>query len=170
MTGDGEADSNAHLDDETGSDAQQNDEAGAFGSIDASALRRIRDLFVELEPLVESATLDDPLNPQTVAVELSDGVGAASNARLDVRWSLAGNYAVHYTDDRERDFRFDRHPKPDAPTRHFHLPPDAPSRPVESSCIVVTELELVVRAVLDRWRYAYERGTFDELNDATNPP
>jgi hypothetical protein len=141
-----------------------------FGPIDAGALREIRDLIVEMEPLVETASLDDPVNPQTLSVELSDGIGDASAARLDIRWSLTGNYAVHYTDDQGRDFRFDRHPKPDAPTRHFHPPPDAPSRPVEPSCITVSEVALVTRAVLHRWRDAYENETFDGINDVENPP
>lgn len=157
-------------DEEDVRDAQSSERSEVFGSIDAGALRRIRDVFVEVEPLVEAASLDDPLNPQTVAVEFSDGVGDASSSRLDVRWSLSGSYAVHHTDDRERNFRFDRHPKPDAPTRHFHPPPDAPSRPVEPSRIAVTEVELVVRAVLSRWRYAYDQGAFVGVNDAANPP
>lgn len=141
-----------------------------FGPIDAGALREIRTLFVETEPLVETASLDDPLNPQTLSVEFSDAISDASTARLDVRWSLTGNYAVHYTDDRDRNFRFDCHPKPDAPTRHFHPPPDAPSRPVEPSCLTVSEVTLVTRMVIQRWRYAYDQGTFDGINDAENPP
>lgn len=141
-----------------------------FGPIDAGALREIRDLVVELEPLVESASLDNPLNPQTVSVDLADGVGAASAARIDVRWSLRGNYAAHYTDTENRNFRFDCHPKPDAPRRHFHPPPDAPSRPVDPSCITVSEIGLVTRAVLQQWRIAYETGGFDGLNEAENPP
>lgn len=141
-----------------------------FGPIDAGALREIRDLFVEREPMVETASLDDPLNPRTLSVELSDGVGTASTARMDVRWSTTDNYGFHYADGEDRNFRFDRHPKPDAPTRHFHPPPDAPSEPVEASCITVTELPLVARAVLQRWRDAYDRSTFDGINDAANPP
>ena len=147
--------------------AEQGD---VFGPIDAGALREIRDLVDAQEPLVETATLDDPLNPQTLAVELSDAVGAASTARIDIRWSLSGNYAAHYTDDQDRDFRFDCHPKPDAPRRHVHPPPDAPSRPVEPSCITVSEVGLVTRAILQRWRYAYTNGTFEGINDAENPP
>jgi hypothetical protein len=151
-------------------DSQPAEPTEVFGPIDAGALREIRDLVVNQEPLVEEASLDDPLNPQTLSVDLSDGVGAASTARIDIRWSLAGNYAAHYTDAQGRDFRFDCHPKPDAPTRHFHPPPDAPSRPVEPSCITVREAPLVTRAVLQRWRYAYTNGTFEGLNDAENPP
>lgn len=149
---------------------QPSEQSEVFGPIDAGALREMRDLFVDMEPLVETATLDDPFDPQTLLVELSDGVGEASTARFDVRWSLTDNYAVHYTDDRDRNFRFDCHPKPDAPSRHFHPPPDAPSRPVGSSCITVPELPLVTRAVLQRWRYAYSQGTFEGINDAENPP
>lgn len=141
-----------------------------FGPIDAGSLREIRDLFLRMEPLAEGASLDDPLNPQTLSVELSDGVGDASAARLDVRWSLSANYAVHYTDDRDRNFRFDCHPKRDAPRRHFHPPPDAPSRPVEPSCISVSEASLVVRAVIQQWRDAYDRWTVEGVNDAENPP
>lgn len=151
-------------------DSQPAEPTEVFGPIDAGALREIRDLVVNQEPLVEEASLDDPLNPQTLSVDLSDGVGAASTARIDIRWSLAGNYAAHYTDAQGWDFRFDCHPKPDAPTRHFHPPPDAPSRPVEPSCITVREAPLVTRAVLQRWRYAYTNGTFEGLNDAENPP
>lgn len=141
-----------------------------FGPIDAGALREIRDLFLELEPLVESASVDDPLNPQTLTVELSVGVGSAEAARFDVRWSLTGNYAFHYVDDLDRNFRFDAHPKPDAPRRHFHSPPDASSRPVEPSCIAVREVELVSRAVLKQWRDTLERGTLQHVNEAEDPP
>lgn len=110
------------------------------------------------------------MNPRALSVELLDGVGEASAARLDVWWSLASNYAFHYTDDRDRDFRFDRHPKPDAPDRHFHPPPDAPSHRVEPSCIGVSQIPLVTRTVLQRWRYAHDRGSFEGITGATDPP
>nr|WP_267164272.1 hypothetical protein [Halovenus salina] len=152
------------------SDSQPAEQAEMFGPIDAGALREIRDLVVDQEPLVEEASLDEPLNPQTLSIELSDGIGVADTARLDIRWSLTGNYAAHYTDNQGRDFRFDCHAKPDAPRQHFHPPPDAPSRPVEPSCITVCEASLVTRAILQRWRYAYTNETFDGLNDAENPP
>jgi hypothetical protein len=149
---------------------EESSEREVFGPIDAAALRDIRDLFEKLEPLVETATLDDPLNPQTLSVELGDGVGEADTARFDVRWSLSDNYCFHYTDGCGRNFRFDCHPKPDGPNRHVHLPPDAPSRPVVASCITVREVSLVTRAVLQRWRDAYERGTLDVIHDGENPP
>ena len=69
-----------------------------FGPVDAGALRTIRDLFIEMESLVEIATLDDPLNPRTLSIELVDVIRAASTAQIEIRWSLIGNYAAHYTD------------------------------------------------------------------------
>lgn len=153
-----------------GDEPDEGSRSEAFGPIDAGALSEIRDLFVEAEPLVADTAVDDPLNPQTLSIELSDGIGGATEARFDIRWSTSGHYAFHYTDGSGLNFRFDCHPKPEAPTRHFHPPPDAPSRPVEPLCVVVSELPLVTRAVLERWRDAYDRGTAAGLNDATDPP
>lgn len=153
-----------------GGQPQPSDDREVFGPIDAEALREIQSLFVEMEPLVGAASLDNPLNPQMLSIEIADGVGTASSARIDVRWSLTGNYAFQYSDGQDRHLRFDRHPKPDGPTRHFHPPPDAPSRPVDRSCITLSELPLVTRAVLQRWRYAYETESFEGINDASNPP
>jgi len=147
-----------------------NEQSEVFGPVDAGALREIRYLFVAQEPLVAAASLDDPLNPQTLSVELSDGFGPATVARIDVRWSLTGNYAAQYTDDRDQNFRVDCHPKPDASRRHFHPPPDALSRPVEPSCIRVSAVATVTRAIMDRWRHAHSHGTFEGINDAVNPP
>jgi hypothetical protein len=157
-------------DDERSQHRQSNEQSEVFGPIDAGALREIRDLFVDHEPLVETASLDDPLNPQTLSVELSDGIGPASTAQIDVRWSVTGNYAAHYTDDRDWNFRFDCHPKPNAPRRHFHPPPDAPTRPVEPPCITASAVGLVTQAILQRWRHAYTHETFEEINNAENPP
>ena len=142
---------------------------GGFGPIDAGSLRDIREVFAQEEQLVESATLAPPLDPHVLRIELADGIGPAESARFDVRWSLTDNYAFHYRDEEGVDFRFDRHPKPDAPTIHFHTPPDAPRKPVEASCIRVTESSLVARAVLKLWRGAYEHGSFDGLNEAEDP-
>ncbi|MDQ2056353.1 hypothetical protein [Halobellus sp. H-GB7] len=38
-------------------------------------------------------------------------------------------------------------PKPDAPQRHFHRPPEAHSDDVEQSCITATDPMIVARAV-----------------------
>ena len=141
-----------------------------FGAVDPGALREIRDVFVEMEPLVESTSLDDPLSPSELRVTLAEGIGDAAGARFDVQWSVRNYYSFHYTDDAGVDARFDRHPKPEGSTSHFHVPPDADSDAIERSCITVTEPRLVARAVLKCWRRAHDRGTVDGLNDAASPP
>jgi hypothetical protein len=146
------------------------DESAGFGPIDADALRDIRSVVTTMEPLVTAARLDDPLNPGQLHVEFEDGIGAATSARIDARWSTRDNYSFHYTDDAGVDYRFDRHPKPDGPRAHFHPPPDAPSDGAVPSCIRVVEIPLVARAVFGLWRNAYERGSVDGINDAANPP
>ena len=98
---------------------QPNEHAEVFGSIDAGALREIRDLFVEQEPLFQNASFDGPLNPQMMSLKLSDGIGVATTARIDVQWSLTGNYAAHYTDEQERNFRFDCRLNPEASKNTF---------------------------------------------------
>ena len=40
----------------------------------------------------------------------------------------------------------------------------------EPSCIDVTEVSLVARAVHAMWRAAYENNDLDRLNSASNPP
>jgi hypothetical protein len=40
----------------------------------------------------------------------------------------------------------------------------------EPSCIDVTEVSLVTRAVHAMWRAAYEDGDIEQLNSASNPP
>ncbi len=56
--------------------------------------------------------------------------------------------------------------------RHFHPPPAASDAPegVEPSCIEVSEVFPVARAVLTCWRQAYDRGDFEECNAVDDPP
>lgn len=137
-----------------------------FGPIDAGALHEIRNVFTETEPLVVSAGMDDSMNPQTLHVELSDGIGDATSARFDVRVNLAGDYAFYYMDDEGKEFRYDSHPRSDdIGAEHVHLPAHEPSEPV-ASCIGVTELVLVTRSVLKLWRGAYERASLNGINGA----
>lgn len=144
------------------------------GPIDGGALFDFRTVFEQLEPLA-SADADDPVNPTVLRVQLADGVGVASDARLDVAWTLRDDYSVHYTDSAGRNLRWDVHPH-DYPLPsddpHFHPPPDAPSddSEVEGSCIGVSEVELVARAVRVLWRRAYERETFQGINAVEDPP
>lgn len=125
-------------------------------------------MFVAEEPLVADAETVGPANPRFLRVELRDGIRSADRCRFDVRWSVTDWYSIHHTDDTGREFRFDRHPKPDAPTAHVHCPPDADR--VVASPITVTVPELVARAVRKLWRGVYETGDLDRLTDAENPP
>lgn len=144
------------------------------GAPDGTALRQFRHIFETQEPLA-SGQLDDVINPQTLELHLSDGVGQAETARIDVRWSTTNDYNVHYTDSAGMDLRWDRHPHDyPSPTTdsHFHPPPDAIANPdaVEPSCINETRIDIVARAVHKLWRRAYDQESFDGVNSATDPP
>lgn len=146
------------------------DRTSEFGRIYLPALRRIRDLWSNLEPLVAETGYDDPVHPTEVRIDLADGLLAAGSARFDVRWSVLGNYSFHYVDDEGVNWRFDRHSNSHSPERHFHPPPDAESDRAERSCIRVEEVSLVTRAVHKTWRTAYENDDPSRLNSLSNPP
>ena len=146
------------------------DRAGEFGPIYLPALQRIRDLWLELEPLVETTAYDDVVAPTELQISLTDGVGDADTARLDIQWSELGMYSFHYADGADVNWRFDRHPNTHSVEAHFHPPPDAATTVAEPSCIDVTEVSLVTRAVHAMWRAAYEDTDLDQLNSASNPP
>lgn len=144
------------------------------GAIDAGALHDFRTEFERLEPLA-SGSLDDPLSPSELRLQLDDGIGEASAATITVRWSVHDDYNVHYSDDTGRNLRWDVHPHEytaPAGDAHYHPPPigSTDDDDVEASCISVTELVLVARAVHQLWRAGYDSGTVDPLNDAINPP
>jgi hypothetical protein len=145
------------------------DRAGEFGRISLQALRRIRTLWLDIEPLVEETSYDDSVLPTELHVSLADGIGDANTARFDIQWSRRRMYSFHYTDS-ERDWRFDRHPNTHSPETHFHPPPDAPSTTARPSCITVTEVSLVTRAVHTMWRTAYKQSDLARLNSRSNPP
>jgi hypothetical protein len=146
------------------------DRAGEFGPIYLPALQRIRDLWLDLEPLVDGTSYDDVVAPTELQVSLGDGLGDAERARLDIQWSERGMYSFHYVDTEDVNWRFDRHPNTHAPETHFHPPPAAGTSTAEPSCIDVTEVSLVTRAVHAMWRAAYENADLDRLNSAANPP
>jgi len=144
------------------------------GPIDTPSLFDFRDVFERLEPLA-TGEVNDPIDPTTVTISLADGIGSAGSARLDVRWATNGDYNVHYTDSEDRNLRWDLHPHDfPRPTddSHFHPPPNAASTAddVEPSCLEVTEVKLVARAVHTSWRLAYDRGSVDEINAVESPP
>jgi hypothetical protein len=146
------------------------DRAGEFGVIYLPALQRIRNLWVDLEPLVETTAYDDPVSPTELHIELGGGLGTAGTARFDIQWSERDMYSFHYVDADDVDWRFDRHPNTHSPERHFHPPPDASTAAAEPSCIEVTEVSLVTRAVHAMWRVAYEHDDSSRLNGLSNPP
>ena len=141
-----------------------------LGTPDTTTMRSIRDLFVGAEPLVETAAFDSVLDPQEIQIAFTDGVDGADWCRLDVTWYTTSAYRFHHVDSEGVNWRFDRHPNPHSPDRHFHPPPDAPAQSAADSCIRVEEPRLVARAVLKLWRRAYETGTHSTLNTATDPP
>lgn len=100
------------------------------GPLDEEVLRRIQaelekqDQYerVEFEPSSANfrniaAHYDPALYPETV-----------SNARVDIRWHVGGDYSFHYIecwqDGTQWECRWDRHPE-DIGRTHFHSPPDA---------------------------------------------
>lgn len=143
-------------------------------SIDAGALNDFRSEFERLEPLARGS-LDDPVSPSELRLQLDDGIGEAMSATLTVRWSVQNDYNIHYSDNIGRNLRWDLHPheytNPDG-DGHYHPPPNASSGDddVAESCIRVIEIVLVARAVHQLWRAGYDSGITDPLNDATNPP
>lgn len=127
------------------------DISGPVGPVEYPILRQIRDLLLNEEPLVDAVTFDDPVNPTELVVEFTTGL--ASPGRLEITWWESGAYRFHYTEPDSVDFRFDRHPKEDAPTTHFHPPPNA-GRAEHSFLAGVTQPQLVTRAIVARWRQA----------------
>lgn len=144
------------------------------GPVDRGALLDFREAITRREPLT-TCELDDFLDPSQLHVHFDEGVGEADSGRFDVAWTTQDDYNVHYTDDTHRNLRWDVHPhdypKPPA-DKHFHPPPDASSDSglVEDSCIEVSEIVLVALATLQLWRTAYQRGSFDGINQIINPP
>ncbi len=155
-------------DDDTG--IPQGELTGAIGPPDTAAMQLIRDRFLHDEPLVASVEFDSVLQPRALRIEFSDGIGPADHCRLSVTWYRSGAYRFHYVDSEGVNWRFDRHPNPHSPAKHFHEPPEAASHTAVESCIEVETPRVVARAVHNLWRRAYELGTHDLVNTAQNPP
>jgi len=137
-----------------------------FGPTDTTSLEAIRKVFFE-EPLVETVEFDDVTNPRKLTVYLSDGI--TSSGKFTVRSSTYGYYSIHYTEEGV-EFRFDYHPNPHSPPKHFHPPPDASKEDAERSCIEVEVDELVARGVLKLWRRWYESDGTTDINEYDDPP
>jgi hypothetical protein len=142
---------------------------GETGPVDYDALVTIRDIFLDAEPLVSQQTLDSRLDPQPeLRITVDAGFGSSPVGRFAIVWTEQNCYHFHYTERAGVEFRFDRHPEPHAPNKHFHEPPDAVSR--VPSCITVELPELVTRAVLKCWRTALSVDDPSTLNSQSNPP
>ncbi|MFW6320826.1 MAG: hypothetical protein ACOC0Z_03160 [Halohasta sp.] len=155
-------------DDDTG--IPQAELTGVIGPPDTAAMRLIREQFRRDEPLVESTDFDSVLHPRALRIEFSDGIGSADHCRLSVTWYRSGAYRFHHVDSEDVNWRFDRHPNPHSPVKHFHEPPAAASHTAVESCIEAEQPRVVARAVHKLWRRAYETGTHDLVNTAQNPP
>mgnify|MGYP000005136127 FL=1 len=143
--------------------------AGDTGPVDYDALVTIRDCFLETEPLVSDTALGGRLDPQPeLNVVVETGFGQRSDARFDIVWTETNCYHFHYVEPDGIEFRFDNHPEPNAPPKHFHEPPDATER--VQSCITVEPPELVTRAVINCWRTALSQDDPSKPNSTTNPP
>jgi hypothetical protein len=105
-------------------------------------------------PIVDGwAFQPDAMSPRRLELSLDDDQYSPSveGIRLDIRWFEGGEYTVQYLEAREDDIwqcRWDRHPKPGAPTTHFHPPPDAASD-AEPSPLQATHHLGVLFGVLD---------------------
>jgi len=113
---------------------------------------------------------DDVVAPTELQLSLSNRLVDAERARLDIQWSELGMYAFHYSDSDDVNWRVDRHPNTHSPESYFHPPPAAATTDAGPSCIDVTEVSLVTRAVHAMWRAAYEDDNVGQLNSASNPP
>lgn len=142
---------------------------GDTGPIDYGALERIRDIFLDYEPLVTHYDLSPRLDPQPeLTITVDEGFGSSPCGRFDIVWTERDCYNFHYTEQEGIDFRFDRHPEPHTQPKHFHEPPDAATR--VPSCIEVEFVDLVTYAVIKCWRTALERDDPSVVNTASNPP
>lgn len=144
------------------------------GLIDRAVLITIRDVINDEEPLA-TARLDDYLDPRTLEVTYDDGLCSAESARIDVQWTTQNDYSFHYTDSRDVDLRWDKHPHGGdyvavSDLEHYHPPPNASSAPddVEDSFITNPLASFVTRTVLELWRRAYHAESFDPLNTDGN--
>jgi len=144
--------------------------SGAVGPPDAAAMRLIRDQFLNSEPLVESAEFDSVLQPRELVVTVADGIGPATDCRLSITWYQSGAYRFHHVDSEAVNWRFDHHPNPHSPPKHFHEPPEGAGETAVESCIEVEKPRVVGRAVHKLWRRAYEVGTHELINTGQNPP
>jgi hypothetical protein len=104
------------------------------GRLDVPTLQTLAQRAVS-HPLVDDWTFDPTsVSPRFLSLHLGASAYPAdvTEARIDVRWFVTGDYSFHYLEQRECESdpyqcRWDRHPKTTAPRMHFHPPPNAGS-------------------------------------------
>lgn len=138
------------------------------GAPDPELLARVRTVAERYEPLVTTTAFDNPVDPQMVHLQLSDGIHADSS-RFDVTWTTKRYYRYHYTEGDDFNYRYDCHPRLDMPDTHFHEPPHAAHDDAVDSCIQVQTVRLVTLAVLQLWRDTVETDDL-QLLQQPNPP
>jgi hypothetical protein len=69
----------------------EDDRAGEFGPIYLPALQRIRDCWLELEPLVDNTAYDDVVAPTELQISLADGIDDADATEDVSRLDTATN-------------------------------------------------------------------------------
>ncbi|MDY6776101.1 MAG: hypothetical protein SV253_08535 [Halobacteria archaeon] len=143
--------------------------------MDLQALKTIRNVFESQEPLVDSTEFEGTTGslPRSLVVRMSDGV--VSEGRFEVEWDVHGSYYIQYVETEDVRFRFDNHPNPHSPQKHYHPPPDSTSgssnsAEPEPSCIQVEKPTLVARAVVKIWREWLENEDYSVINNLSNPP
>jgi hypothetical protein len=126
---------------------------GPSGPLDSSTLEVLAQRAATHPLVVAWQYRPDSLSPRVLELELDarQYPESVDSVRLDVRWFEGGEYSLHYVEmDSEETWqcRWDHHPKPNAPTAHFHPPPDA-GRTVEPSPLEGEHHLAIFFAVLD---------------------
>ena len=141
------------------------DEFDASGPLDVPTLEVLAGRATT-HPLVTDVTFEpDSITLRVLEIHLDaeQYPDPVTEVRLDIRWFEGGNYSIHYVEaGREEPWqcRWDRHPKPDAPTEHFHPPPDAGSA-IQASQLGADHHLAVLFAVLE-WIQGRLREHYDE--------
>lgn len=140
---------------------------GELGTLDDIAMDEVRSAFTGLDGLIDGVGFQNLADPGGVHVYFTDGIGDATNCRLDIRWCRRGYNNIHHTDSTDRNFRWEYHPKVGPSDKHFRPSPDAPSKDVEQSCLTAEEPPVVARVVHKLWRRASDTTSTEQLNSAT---
>ncbi len=103
---------------------------GPSGPLDIPTLTVLAQRAATHPLITEWQFRPDSLSPRLLELQIdpTQYPASLSGVRLDVRWFEGGMYSFHYLETASNETwqcRWDRHPKPHAPTAHFHPPPDA---------------------------------------------